>query len=324
MSSQSNTRATRPLMVWVCHDGRAGHISQLKGLTKALARQTNIEELWLDSQTLQVGFRGLLLPTRQDNSPDIIIGAGHGTHKSLLMLARTHRAKSFVIMKPSLPLPLFDGVICPEHDGLANSERVMTTQGPITKISPSPNTKRTQHLMMIGGPSKHFVWDESNLIKQIQEICDTRREVLWHLSDSPRTPLSFIDKISSCEIANLSCHRYQDGSFGPVDEALQSSAFTWVTPDSMSMLYESLTSGSPTALLELPMVSKSEKKRICMHINRLTSSGKLIDFGQWQSNKKAQFYPDLPASLDEASAAATWLLKRYQQLSLTAQTTGQA
>ncbi len=307
-------RLKRPLVVWLCHDHRAGHISQLSGLIKALAKQTGVEQYWFDAESLRTRFSRLLRPQNGKTSPDIVIGAGHRTHKCLLMASRAHKALSIVIMKPSLPLRLFDGVICPQHDGLSNNTRILCTQGPITKIEPpQAQQQRTQHLMIIGGPSKHFDWNQAALIKQVQEVCAAKPGLSWYLSDSPRTPESFIDSLLALGIANLNCHRHQDERFGSIGDALHISAFTWVTPDSMSMIYESLTAGAPTALFSLEPKPKAAYKRICRHVSELLESKLVTSFEHWQAKHDKQFYPRQAPPLDEAQKAARWVLAKFQQ-----------
>jgi mitochondrial fission protein ELM1 len=281
----------------------------------ALSKERSIKVEWLEAKTFKFKAKQLLKPSRCNESPDIIIGAGHRTHKSLLCASRAHRALSFVIMKPSLPLRMFDGVICPEHDGLKQDSRVFNTEGPINKISrPESISKRERHLIMIGGPSKHFIWDEEKIIRQIQSICQRRPEISWSLSNSPRTPSNFLTKLQRHEIENLEIYDYQSNGFGDIESALLSSAFTWLTPDSMSMIYESLTAGSPSALLKLDAEPKAKNKRICQHISKLLKQGIITGFDEWQKISKKHFYPAEPHFLDEASNAARWLLSRYESL----------
>jgi mitochondrial fission protein ELM1 len=315
---KGNTNLPSVLKVWIFHDDRAGHISQLQGLLYALSNKTTIEPTWFEAQSIHFELTALLKPKPSPESPGIIIGAGHSTHKDILLCARAHKAVSFVVMKPSLPQRLFDGIICPQHDGLKNNERVFNTQGPISKIPPriegTEQEERSRHLFLIGGPSKHYAWNSSALTEQIQEICNARSDIEWSLSDSPRTPKDFVKNLNALKMKNLSCYHYQDDNFGSISPALKSSAFTWVTPDSMSMIYESMTAGSPTGLLKLPATKKAEKKHFCRHIEDLLEAGPVMGFDQWRRSKTQHFYPPVPPPPNDANRAADWLLERYQQL----------
>src|SRR6185437_1855887 len=65
--------------------------------------------------------RGLLgqLPSQIENqpAPDLIVGVGHSTHLSLILLKKCFpHAKSIVLMRPTLPISWFDFAIVPAHD----------------------------------------------------------------------------------------------------------------------------------------------------------------------------------------------------------------
>ena len=53
---------------------------------------------------LSILFIGRFLAWRDLPTPDIVLGAGHRTHLSLLAARRVHRGKAVVLMRPSLPL----------------------------------------------------------------------------------------------------------------------------------------------------------------------------------------------------------------------------
>lgn len=317
--SRADNGQSHPLNLWVYHDDRAGHINQLKALIQALASQAQVNTRWIPVQSASFNLKRTLKPKRLEDSPDIVIGAGHATHKHLILSARAHQARSFVIMKPSFPLRLFDGVICPEHDGLAASKFILNTHGPLSLALPAANTeaapsKRSRHLMLIGGISKHYDWNDSSLVQQVKTICLSNPDINWLLTDSPRTPNSFLENLDKGKPTNLTCYRYDDDQLAELSSLLAESAFTWVTPDSMSMIYESLTSGSPTALFDFKPSPKGKRRKLCRHIEKLIASGPVIGFKQWQTRNTNDYYPAPPPPLNEAEKAATWLLKRYQAL----------
>ena len=218
--SKSNKR---PLSIWFVHDSKPGHVHQLQGLEERIAHYCDINTSWINTNENKLSWFDILLKnkidirtsdtTSPDTFPDIVIGAGHTTHKALLFSARIHNAYCIVLMKPSLPLCFFDAVICPEHDKLKESKRVLNTYGALNTVSPASKvTSKTLSLMLIGGPSKHFNWQENNLLKQIQIICKQNNKIKWLLSDSPRTPSSLLPKLEQMNIQNLSCFHYQDNN----------------------------------------------------------------------------------------------------------------
>jgi len=305
----------RPLSIWFMHDLKPGHIHQLQGLEERIASYCEINASWIDTNANKFTWIDILLKNKTSinalelPSPDIVIGAGHMTHKALLFGAHTHKAYSAALMKPSLPLYFFDAIICPEHDNLIESKRILNTYGALNTVKPTKSTdSKTSSLMLIGGPSKHFEWQEQDLINQIQIICGKDNDKQWLLSDSPRTPSSFLPQLKKMNIHNLSCFHYQNRKLESLNILMQKCAITWVTPDSVSMVYESLTANTPTFLFNMSQNSKKKPSRVARSIEILIKNKHAIFFKDWQLNTSIK-----PNKLDlwEADRAAKWLLNQY-------------
>jgi len=306
-----NPNATKSITIWLIKDQKAGHISQLEGLAERLCAHHNIQAHWLDEADLPFEWRHGLVknaPSLDIPPPDIIIGAGHQTHKPLIIAARLYQAFNVVLMKPSLPLNWFNAVICPRHDGLREDQRVLNTFGALNKINPSDNNTKNAHLMLIGGPSKHFDWNDENVIEQIKTICHANKEVKWALSDSPRTPLSFLPKLEKVTIPNLKLHPYSSNQQGWLSQQLLASEVSWVTPDSVSMIYESITAGAKTALFDPEPSTKKKPTRVARSIQQLISDHYVTPFEQW---RESQNYQSLPEKIWETDRAAKWLLEKF-------------
>ena len=89
----------RPLVVWRFSDGKAGHDGQSRGLIAALARLRAVETLTLEPLSpltaLRVWLSGYHLPAWHGlPTPDIVLGAGHRTHLSLLAARRRRGGKA--------------------------------------------------------------------------------------------------------------------------------------------------------------------------------------------------------------------------------------
>jgi mitochondrial fission protein ELM1 len=102
-----------PLVVWRLSDGKAGHDSQSWGLAEALSRLRPVETVTLYPLSASGALAVLLLgqpPVAWQSlpPPDLLVGAGHCTHLSLLAARRVQGGKAVVLMRPSLPLGLFD------------------------------------------------------------------------------------------------------------------------------------------------------------------------------------------------------------------------
>jgi len=343
----------RTLSIWYIHDGRPGHLSQLQGLADRLSAHHKVHETWIAASEFKFSLSSLLLKRKAINlsslksstsksfttesfttksrpgtpatlvnqtKPDIIIGAGHKTHKAVLLAAKHFKAFSTLVMKPSLPLSWFNAIICPKHDGLSDSKRILNTNGAINKITPPSSkditaNKRHKHLILIGGPSKHFIFDEQKILREIKGLCQYDKSQTWHLSNSPRTPESFNQKLKALDISNLVIHQYHAHTFGQLDETLKQSSFTWVTADSMSMIYESLTSGSQTAIFTLPPSNPKKPSRIAKQVQSLVDDELVNCYENWiprPAHTERALAPQA-STIWEADRAAIWLLERFQE-----------
>jgi mitochondrial fission protein ELM1 len=245
------------LCIWFFHDQRPGHLKQLQGLASRLQAHARVDIIWLDIAKYRLSIRHLFKPTKALNKlpkPNIVIGAGHQTHFSVLLAAYHFKAFSTLIMKPSLPLGWFDAIICPEHDQVAASANILRTFGPLNSVTPPISSEqikeRTDHLILIGGPSKHYQFESEALLVQIQQLCQENSENQWILSNSPRTPADFLTQVKALNLPNLAIHDYAQSSLTPLDSLLIQSKIVWLTPDSMSMIFEALTAGARVGLFD--------------------------------------------------------------------------
>lgn len=307
---------TQTLSVWIITDNKPGHRSQLEGLCAQLYEIANPDISWFDIKELS--RQKIRQRTSAPDSlgktirpPDIVIGAGHSCHRSILRIARYHNAFSAVLMKPSLPLKWFNAIICPKHDGLVDSDRVLTTHGVINKITPPEDrsVKRDAGTILLGGPSKHFRWDSSAIIEQCAFLIAHDTCASWNVFDSPRSPRKILADIHALAPDKIKRIPYGEQGHLSVKEALLASSQAWVTPDSVSMVYESLTAGCSTGVFDLPPQRPKKPSRVARGLNRL-----IEDNWVWQfSNHNAQPPPAPPATLHEARRAAHWLLQQFYQ-----------
>ena len=299
-----------PLSIWFVHDNKPGHTHQLQGIEERITSYCDTKIHWIDATQTKLSWFNLLIKSKTTfPTPDIVIGAGHKTHKALLIYAKAYKAYSAVLMKPSLPMSWFDAIICPKHDGVQESKCIMNTFGALNTINPTNNTVvRSTSLMLIGGPSKHFKWQENKLLEQIKKICAQDTSVHWILSDSPRTPSAFLPKLEALQVSNLSYYHYLDTKLKPLHELMLASEKTWVTPDSVSMIYESLTARTPTFTFTLPAANENKPSRIKQALDDLIKQKHVMGFEDWQLHRDIK-----PNKLDlwEADRAAKWLLNRY-------------
>lgn len=268
------------LIIWRFLDGKPGHEKQSLGLVLALAKLQNVNcyEIKVgDSgfiKLLDYSFgrlkEGIDLP-----KPDLLIGAGHRTHLPMLAAKRAYGGKVVVIMKPSLPYFLFDLCLVPEHDNPPQRPNIIPTIGALNPLGLDGQVKKipSSHLILIGGPSPHYLWDNKKIIIQIEQLVThgTFCRDQWILTTSPRTPKDFLEELEKKKITNIKVYRFEDTEQGWIEKKLLASVNAWVTPDSVSMTYEALSAGCRTCTFQL--LSSKSNSRVAKSINLLLEKG---------------------------------------------------
>ena len=304
----SSTRR-RPLIVWRFVDGKPGHMQQSHALVRALARRTLLEVIDVPVQDRRAGVwhwlagRWKMTAEREYplERPDLLIGAGHRTHMPLLMSRQAFGGKAVVLMKPSLPMGMFDKVIVPEHDGVTSGGNRILTKGTLNTMRPL-RKKPASGILLIGGPGKHFTWSDDQVMLQAEQVMSMQPEVDWLITDSRRTPAECSSRLAlrfgQRFVPHASCPQ------GWLANQLGVSSHAWVTEDSMSMIYESLSAGCDVGLLRL---TPSRESRIVLSTRRLVEDA-------WVRVLDASGYPTAVRRrepLSEADRIATMLLQEW-------------
>ncbi|KGK42392.1 hypothetical protein LH51_07685 [Nitrincola sp. A-D6] len=266
-------------VVWIIRDAKPGHYSQCEGLSNALVeRVPGLRVETLDrlgpTQLLKILLTRNLPPEleslRDRGAPRLLIAAGHATHFTLLVLGWLIRAKTLLLMKPSLPCRLFDLCLIPVHDQPAEADNIIGTQGALNPMR-SGIKKSGQGVILIGGPSKHHDWDEQGLLQQLEKITQSP-EVYWTLTTSRRTPASTQNRIS--ELRNIDFIPFESTAPGWVAQQLAAAEYAWVTEDSVSMIYEALTAGCAVGIIKVPG-STDKPNRLVRGLNALVQQGQV-------------------------------------------------
>jgi mitochondrial fission protein ELM1 len=293
------------LRLLVITDGKPGHQNQSLGLAEAIARLRPAE-----IHILRIPAGRLRSLARLDTPrplPDLLIGAGHSTHAPLLQLARRTGVPCVVLMKPSFPSVFFDLCLVPEHDlGLRSTDdHVIPTKGALNRVPPPDGSPRQGGgLILLGGPSASHVWDGAAIRLAISTIVSTRGDLPWRITDSRRTPAGEIEALrQSCPALLARPHRDTGADWLP--QRLRASSEVWVSEDSVSMIYEALSSGAAVGLLPVP--AKRRRSRVGSGIDRLVGNGWATRFADW--NPGTPLAPP-PAVLREADRAARIVLDR--------------
>ena len=292
-----------PLIIWIVSDGKPGHVNQSLGLAEALARATPTAIHRLPAMPAWRAWLGWLLkrvPGGTFPKPDLIIGAGHATHLTLLALQRAHGGRSVVLMKPSLPRRCFDLCILPRHDGVEEDTHTLATAGALNRIQPAAARDAGHGLILIGGVSPHFEWDSDAVQLQLKSILARTPDTRWTLTTSRRTPADFLGALPAFPNLTVIPHTATPPDWLP--EQLARSGTVWVTPDSVSMVFEALTAGADVGVFDLPVNPKS---RVGRAIAQLADAQRITRFTHWCAH--GELHPNLHP-LAEADRCAVWIL----------------
>lgn len=296
-----------PLVVRVVEDGKPGHVNQSLGLAEALARATSVELQRVKALPRWRGWLAALFkrdPAPNLPAPDLILGAGHGTHASLVASARAHpHARSVVLMKPSVPRRWFDLVVVPAHDHFPADDRTFVSTGALNRVVPGAARDPARGLMLIGGESKHFDWNSEAVQVQIRSIASRTPGVQWTVADSRRTPPDFLGALP--KLANLTPVPHAGTAPDWLPAQLVHAATVWVTPDSASMVYEALTAGCDVGVFDLPVKPEGH---IGWAIAELADAQRITRFIAWCAKEK--LHPNT-TPLREADRCAAYLLERF-------------
>ncbi|MGQ5488186.1 mitochondrial fission ELM1 family protein [Thauera sp. ZXT1-4] len=295
--------------LWLITDNKPGHRSQLQGLAQALASRTAVEAHWIDApaghsalwQWLGGHFpAGAGLP-----DPDFILVAGHRTHLAGLAARRARGGKLIALMRPSLPLGWFDLCVIPQHDHPPERANIIATRGVLNTAHPSREREVDKGLFLIGGPSKHHGWNSAGLLAQIDAILAATPGMRWTLTTSRRTPADTESALLALRERGVDVRPVRDTPSGWAMEQVARSAQAWVTEDSVSMVYESLTAGAATGLLSVP---RQGETRITAGVAQLQREGFVTPFADWE--RKARLL--VPQTrLCEADRVAGLMLSRW-------------
>jgi mitochondrial fission protein ELM1 len=293
--------------IWIITDGRLGHLNQLLGFIGRVQEKADVELHWLDLSARPfsyAGRRGMLRQFDAQEKPDWVIAAGSETHLPILWCKWVTGAKAFLLMRPSLPLWMFDAVCMPYHDSPPKRHAVLGTHGVINHIIPSYEG-RNQHqgLILLGGINTHFCWDNAVIIHQLRRIASSSPNTEWLVSDSPRTPVGLLKELANLALANVKTLPYAETGSGWLPKTLSAVGQVWVSCDSVSMVYESVSSGAPTGLLDLEPLRES---RVTKSMAQLATSGLATAFVNADLTKPL---PPAERPLWEADRVADWWLQ---------------
>lgn len=298
-----------PLVIWRLIDGKPGHEKQTTGLAQAIARLTPARIHSLRAPDLLPCLRDLILKrctgAEKLPAPDLILGAGHSTHLALLAARRARGGKAICLMRPSLPLGLFDLCLIPNHDRPPARDNVIATRGVLNAVVPSDRHDLKRGLFLIGGTSSHYHWGNAEVARQVLTLAREHPDIQWQLTTSRRTPEDFVDHLEAERPNNLSLHPHTETPPGWLEAALAEAGSCWVTEDSVSMVYEAFTAGCTVGLLRLPSHRPS---RIGRGVDELIAERRVTPF---EDRQRRSGIHTQDGRFDEAERCARVILRRW-------------
>lgn len=263
------------LNIWLILDGKRGHEKQVEDLVYCINKKnkTNITSI------KKIGFLKIILNIlrlRYDQcqnfpKPHLIIAAGHQTHFDALQKRAMYGGKLIIIMKPTLPSFFFDLCLIPLHDKVFFKKNIIFTDGPINRIFNKKYQIKNQGLILVGGPSKNYFWSDFEVAKKIADIIIAAPKIKFTLATSRRTPKKFLEIFEKVKKSQIKIIDHESVSKDWLTNTIGKYEFSWVTQDSISMIYELISSGSKVTCISL----KSKNKKFEKIFNDLYLSKKI-------------------------------------------------
>ena len=296
--------------LYIVSDGKAGHLSQSQGLAEAIQRVMRARVMTVDAE-------GKRVAPQPEKDAGLIIAAGRTTHTMAYAMRKYLGLPAVALMNPGwVGRQRFDLSILPKHDGVKSSPTVITTEGALNRITPATNASLDRGLILVGGPSKHHVWDDRGIEHQLKTVIQKQPNVAWVATSSRRTPESTHKLLQATAEAHSERLVYTPADQTPtgwVAEQLDRCGVCWVSEDSVSMVYESLTAGARVGLFHVPR--KGSLGRVVRGVESLIDRGWVVPFSAWDQGTPL---PEDRPALAEADRVASLIIERWLKAAMPA------
>jgi len=280
----------KPVTVWALADGRPGHWNQVCGLVDALSRRVLVKDIAITAPTrLQSTLDLFSRRWREADklpSPDFIIGAGHATHLPMLLARNSRGGRAIVLMKPTFPTSMFDLCLIPDVQARRSQMNVIATRGALNRMRPDPQRDPDLGMILVGGPSRHVLWDSQSVIDQIYAVCSQAGDMHWTITTSRRTPDRLLRGVREMGLLNVTVVDGRTTESGWLPSMLCKASAAWVSIDSVSMVYEALTAGCSVGLIDVLM--KRDRGKLARNLNGLIERGDVSTLSQWRQSGSLQ------------------------------------
>ena len=245
--------------VYWFQDSKTGHLKQVQALLDQLKKETELS-LTTIKHSDQESFSEMFSRRDQFSGQTILIGAGHDVYSTILQAKKylqkfiSKNIYSIAVLRPSYKLNSFDLIVAPEHDfrNRRLPKNVISFKGSLAVTSQIP-VDDSKAIIAIGGPSKHYKFDQKILMKQLNYILSVYPKHKFKIFNSRRTPDALNIKLKD----NLS--NYPNAKFihlnspesDTFQDSLNRSSLKFVTPDSSNLVFEALSVKGQTYLIQI-------------------------------------------------------------------------
>jgi tetraacyldisaccharide 4'-kinase len=333
LMGKPGVRHMRPLKLIAVMDGRLGHEKQTRGIIEALEEQTPLEIQYSRLPTLSMASDiksrlaylksfirfGSSATTNRQSIPkvDLLIGTGYHTHFPLLLLKKKTGARVVTCMTPDFPLKGQMDLCCiPRHDCPRMTANVFITTGPPSTARAGNRHDPGKGLILVGGvDEKSHFWNTRATIEQIKTIIRKHPDRRWTVSSSPRTPEDTLTQLETLKKTEPMTFFFRSADTPPgwIEAQYNENRTTWVTADSISMVYEALTAGCQVGIL--PIRWKNKDNKFQRSIDDLVLAKRANTYERWVAGEEL---PTPASPLNEAARCANEILRRWWPERLTA------
>ena len=245
--------------VYWFQDLKTGHLKQVQALLDQLKKEIELSITTINCSNYE-SLPDLLPNENQFNGPSILIGAGHDVYSKILQ-AKKYLKKytskdifSIAVLRPSYKLNSFDLIVAPEHDFRKRRlpKNVILFQGSLASTSHDP-VDENKGIIAIGGPSKHYNFDQEILMNQLHYILSVHPKHEFKIFNSRRTPDALNLKLKN-EIDNYPNVQFihlDSSESDTFQDSLNKSSLKFVTPDSSNLVFEALSAKGQTFLIQI-------------------------------------------------------------------------
>ena len=261
------------MKIWWYKDNKTGHTKQVSVVINELKKEFDItikevsckKSFFKDILNI---FLAYFFKSNNEN-PDILIGAGHSVYLKILadkVKYGTSNTKSIAILKPSFARNWFDLICAPEHDyDKAIDSNTHTFKGSLAKvidIAPDSDVG----LIAIGGSNNHYEFSNEEIYKQIQFIINLHKKNKWYIYNSRRTPEVLTNKLHALSSSSIDFIDTDNKSSPSLSDTMGKASIKIVTPDSVNLVFESLSSQGSTYLLHLNPIKENKITRLMSNL----------------------------------------------------------